>query len=104
MVGKEGGGLIWENYRRYKEKPYLSGDWSKECVLARDDYKTRYGKDLAENEDEFKGFIKTIRPKSIIKTRDLVGLIENLKIIAIAKKNISKKNKMGLEFELKVVW
>lgn len=69
MVGNEGDWDWYENYRRYKEKPYLSGDWSpKECVLASDDYKTRYGKDLAENEeDEFKGFINYTAKKSIIR-------------------------------------
>jgi probable addiction module antidote protein len=56
----------------------------KKCVIAKDDYNTRYGKQLAKNPTELKGF-KAYAIKEYNETGNLEILLENLKIIAIAQ-------------------
>ena len=70
----------------------------KKCIIAKDDYNTRYGKELANNADELKGFIR-YTVKEYNETGNLVGLLENLKIIAIAKgiSQVAKKSDMKRE-------
>jgi probable addiction module antidote protein len=67
----------------------------KKCVIAKDDYNTRYGKELANNAEELKGF-KKYAIKEYNETGNLGVLLENLKIIAIAKgiRQVAQKSDM----------
>jgi probable addiction module antidote protein len=67
----------------------------KKCVIAKDNYNTRYGKQLAKNSAELKSF-KEYAMKEYNKTGNLEILLENLKIIAIAQgiKQVAKKSYM----------
>jgi probable addiction module antidote protein len=67
----------------------------KKCIIAKDDYNTRYGKQLTKNPAELKGF-KEYAIKEYNKTGNLEILLENLKIIAIAQdiKQVAKKSRM----------
>ena len=75
-----------------------SGIDPKKCIIAKDDYNTRYGKELANNADELKEFIG-YTVKEYNETGNLMGLLENLKIIAIAKgiSQVAKKSDMKRE-------
>lgn len=67
----------------------------KKCVIAKDNYDTRYGKQLAKNPTELKDF-KEYAIKEYNETGNLEILLENLKIIAIAQdiKQLAKKSYM----------
>lgn len=67
----------------------------KKCIIAKDDYNTRYGKDLANNAEELKSF-KKYAIKEYNETGNLEILLENLKIIAIAEniKQVAQRSNM----------
>jgi probable addiction module antidote protein len=67
----------------------------KKCVIAKDDYNARYGKQLAKSSMELKGF-KEYAIKEYNETGNLRILLENLKIIALAEdiKKVAKKSNM----------
>jgi probable addiction module antidote protein len=62
----------------------LSGIDPKKCIITKDGYNTRYGKQLAKNPTDLKGF-KEHAIKEYNETGNLEILLENLKIIAIAQ-------------------
>ena len=81
--------------REIEQSLISAGINPKKCVIAKDDYNTRYGKELANNPEELKCF-KKYAIKEYNKTGNLGVLLENLKIIAIAKgiKQVAQKSDM----------
>jgi probable addiction module antidote protein len=81
--------------KEIEQRLILAGVDPKKCVIAKDDYNTRYGKQLAKNPTELKGF-KEYAIKEYNETGNLEILLENLKIIAVAQviNQVAKKSYM----------